>query len=373
MKIPVRITEVSRTVVATGFDCFREFPALTGLNRIRGTQWIILVDENTRHHCLPYLFRELPLPESTEIITIAAGEGSKTMENATHIWIELNRIRADRNSILVCLGGGVVTDLGGFSAALYHRGMKVIHIPTSLIAQVDAALGGKTAVNLGYLKNQTGVYYNPAYLFINPVFLQTLPESEIISGIAELVKNLLLGNPEKWKKIRNLSLTSIKSDLLTQQGWNKWAIPAIRYKTKVIKSDFKETGIRKSLNFGHTIGHALESLYLSADRKPLTHGEAVAAGLVCASWLSYKKCGLTLIDLQDITKFIRRLFRPVLFDSASVNEILGFIKSDKKSVNKESRFTLLACPGKPVINIPCTEEEIVESLNFYQSEIRKND
>lgn len=351
----------------TGEDVFDRFRKLARLSHHSHGLRVILTDENTRVHCLPLLLELLPEFENALVLAIAAGEQEKTPDRAIRIWSELNAAGAGRSGQIICLGGGMVTDLGGFVAAAYHRGLPLIHIPTSLIGQLDAAIGGKTAVNLEHMKNQVGFFHMPDFVLIYPPFLNTLPPRQLRSGIAEMVKSYLLGNPEAWKRIKRLNMEQIATEVPDVQGWRKWVLPAIQYKISIVRRDFRERNLRKALNFGHTLGHAFETMSLERDSGPLTHGEAVAAGMVCASKLSFIKTGLPAIHLAEISAFVKNGFPMINLAAEDIPEILQYLRSDKKNRNGQTAFSLLEQPGKPVINVPCTLDEITDALLYYRN------
>lgn len=349
-----------------GEDVFDRFRKLSRLNPDSCGQRVILTDENTRVHCLPLLLERMPELENAMVLVIPAGEQEKTLAGATRIWMELNAAGAGGSTQIICLGGGMVTDLGGFAAAAYHRGLPLTLIPTSLIGQLDAAIGGKTAVNLENLKNQVGFFHVPDFVLIYPPFLNTLPRGHLRSGIAEMVKSYLLGNPESWRRIKKLNVEQLLADVPDDLGWRKWVLPAIKYKVSVVRRDFHEHNLRKALNFGHTLGHAFETLSLGRTSGPLTHGEAVAAGILCESWLSALKTGLAAIHLEEISAFLKKGFPLFDLNAEDIPKILQYLRSDKKNRNGRTAFSLLEKPGKPVINVTCTPDEITDALNYYR-------
>ncbi len=359
-----RDTGISRLII--GEDALREFIAAFRYGRKSGSKLFILADESTRLYCLEPLLDAIPELGEAKLLVIAPGEESKSIETATRLFGELLSAGADRHSWLINLGGGVVTDLGGFVASLCKRGIRSVNIPTSLIGQVDAAIGGKTGLNVGTLKNQVGTFHLPEFVVIHPGFLATLPYGQLISGIAELIKNLVVADAVTWKKIQKQTPLQLKNDLTDPYGWKKWVTPSIRAKLNLVRRDFKESGIRKALNFGHTIGHALESLSFSGSGKSLTHGEAVAAGMVCAAWLAETGSGLDARYREEIVDFLTRTFPPVKFSEDEIPLILDFIGADKKNIRGEARFSLISAPGKPRINVSCTSERIVRSLQEYR-------
>jgi 3-dehydroquinate synthase/3-phosphoshikimate 1-carboxyvinyltransferase len=316
---------------------------------------VVLTDDNTSEYCLPILsgLLNIPFPH----INISQGEHSKSLENASYIWNELLKIDADRNSLLINLGGGMISDIGGFCAASFKRGISFINIPTTLLAMVDAAIGGKTAINIGPHKNQVGLFANPEEVFIDPVFLKTLHEREIISGYAEVYKYGLIYDAAFARKLVNTSPVAIKD-------WLSIIENCVRIKEDIVLQDPREKGLRKILNFGHTIGHALESYSLEHDTDPLLHGEAVAFGMVAEAWLSHQKTGLTSIELNDLENHIKLVFNPVSMPGFSNKDLFQYLVKDKKNNAGIIRFALLETIGKAVYDIPCTLDEISGALDY---------
>lgn len=313
----------------------------------------VLVDENTKEHCLPVLFENMDFFTDAEIIEIEPGEESKSIEITAQIWEMMLATGATRNSVLVNLGGGVICDLGGFIASTFKRGIDFINIPTTLLAQVDASIGGKTGINVCGVKNQVGVFAQPIFTFIDEHFLTTQDKRNFNSGIAEVIKYGLISDKRLFTKaIHETSFSSSLKDIISI---------CVNTKETIVTNDYKETGERKKLNYGHTIGHALESFF----NKTALHGEAVGAGIICESYLSYKLNGLTLEELNEIKEAINRFFVPLNFTQKNFDELIDFMKMDKKNREGEINFTLLKSIGEASINHIIDEELIKESLNFY--------
>ncbi len=316
----------------------------------------VLTDSNTFIHCLPKIeniFKKKPI-----IKKIPAGEKSKNIESVYSIWEFLIDNKADRNSLLLNLGGGVITDLGGFAASTFKRGIKYINIPTSLLAMVDAAIGGKNGINFKKYKNQIGIFNN-ADVLIFTKFLETLPQRHLRSGFAEMIKHSLLDSTKTWEKISSVNPQNIDLDYL--QILIK---ESINIKLKIIKSDPFEKGLRKALNFGHTIGHSLET-YFSSKNIDILHGEAVAIGLISELFLSNKVFTFNFMKLFEITEYLATYFPSYKINYDDYNEILNIMHQDKKNRNDEIRFSLLERIGKIHINQICSNEDIFQSLNFY--------
>lgn len=320
----------------------------------------ILVDENSLKHCYPQLVEQIEYFKDAEIIEIESGEENKSLEVCAQIWSTLSELGADRKSLFVNIGGGVIGDMGGFIASTFKRGISFINIPTTLLAQVDASVGGKTGIDLNHLKNEIGVFSNPAAVFINSGFLRTLDKRQLLSGFAEIIKHGLIADAELWKKIQGSELSD--SDTLEEL-----IEASVNIKNKVVQKDPKEAGLRKILNFGHTIGHAIETYSLDT-KKPLLHGEAIAVGMICEAWLSHKICKLSKAELKAITQFILKTYRNISIREMSYDKLAGLMGHDKKNEKGTINFSLLSAIGKCEINKAANADLIIESLNYYQQE-----
>jgi len=316
----------------------------------------ILVDENTEKYCLPIL---KPYLEKYILIRIKSGEQNKNLENAIIIWNSLQQNLANRNTVLLNLGGGTLSDLGGFCAATYKRGIDFINIPTTLLAMVDASIGGKQGVDLNSYKNLIGIFKHPEQVFIYPQFIESLPNIERRNGLAEILKHALIDEKKLFDKL-------INNSQIDYSHIEKLIEKSTKIKIKIVNKDPYEKGLRKLLNFGHTIGHALETYSLLNNTKPLKHGEAVAIGIICESYLSYKLLSLSLEELNLIVQFIK-----INFDKYNsnwnVNEFIKIMQNDKKNNNSGINFTLLKKIGKAQIDCICSTEMIEESLNYYKN------
>ncbi len=317
----------------------------------------VLLDENTKRHCLPILKKYL-----TEFITIKikSGEGNKNIDTATFIWETLHKNFADRQSVLINLGGGALSDIGGFCASTFLRGIDFINVPSTLLSMVDASIGAKQGLNLRNYKNVIGVFNHPKCIFVYPDFIKTLAESELKNGLAEIVKHALIADKKLWNKIYKIK--KFDTDNLS-----KLILSSIRIKSKITTKDPHEFGLRKVLNYGHTIAHAIETFSMNNDGNNfLKHGEAVAIGIVCESYISHKINKFPLIDLNLIVSFIKKHFKKY---HCRWDEIL-LIKNmshDKKNNSRKINFTLLNSIGDPIVNCNCTDELICESLNYYKN------
>lgn len=319
-------------------------------------KFCFLVDENTHEFCLPLLLSELPDIESPEIIEVPAGEDAKSPEVAQQIWESLSELSADRSSVIVNCGGGVVTDLGGFIAATFKRGIRFINVPTSLLAMVDASVGGKTGINLGHIKNQIGTFTQPELVYINPAFLKTLPDNEMLSGFAEMLKHGLILDRKLWDDLARL-------DSLSAENLTPFIQRAGEIKKAVVEEDPNEKGLRKILNAGHTLGHAVESWYLDA-AMDITHGEAVAIGLVLESFISWQKDILTQEDFDEFFEGIQKFYPKKQLPEVSA--LLNYLQHDKKNSGRKIHAVLLSAIGEcPSETIEITPEEIQQAIKYY--------
>lgn len=321
---------------------------------------IVLVDENSLRHCFPLIAGETESLRDAEIIEVESGEGNKNIGICTGIWEALSEMHADRQTVVVNLGGGVICDMGGFIASAYKRGIRFIHIPTTLLSQVDASVGGKVGIDLAGLKNQVGFFANPQAVFIDPVFLKTLSKREILSGFAEVIKHGLIADKEYWDVIR-------KSDLGGENNWEPIIHQSISIKNKIVMEDPSEKGIRKKLNFGHTIGHALESFSLEGNEMPLTHGEAVAIGMVCEAWLSHRYRKLSQQELEQIVDLITNWYPHRSLGDTDYHRLIELMRNDKKNNDSAIGFTLLESIGHAVYDCTCTADQIKDALRYYVS------
>ncbi len=326
------------------------------------TSFFVLTDSNTHRDCFPLLQQMIENP--LKVIEVPAGEKFKNLDTCHSIWKILTEKMADRHSLLINLGGGVVCDMGGFAASVYKRGIRFLHIPTSLMAMADAAIGGKTGVDLDELKNIIGCFSQPMGVFIDPVFLETLPPRQINNGFAEMLKHGLIAESDFFDR-----LTSIGPEEITEDHIRI----SVEIKSGIIIKDPFEKNIRKMLNFGHTIGHALESYSLKNDKDPLLHGEAVMAGMLTEVILSWKQ-GLLPDDEMD---YIIREMDPFFPDYGITDEcldgVMHYLPHDKKNREEVPYFTLLKETGKAVLNQQCDIDNIRESLEEARGILNKSD
>lgn len=317
---------------------------------------LVIVDPNTKLHCWPLL--EAVIGElDFSLIEIAAGEANKNIDTCQKIWQAMMEAKADRRSLTINLGGGVIGDMGGFCASTFKRGMDFVQMPTTLLSQVDASIGGKLGIDFLQVKNSVGVFQNPQAVFIDTRFLQTLPPEELRSGFAEIIKHSLIADLDQWEQLSKIT------DLKTVD-WPALIIPSLKIKQHIVTIDPFERGLRKALNFGHTIGHAVEGYALETD-EPLLHGEAIAVGMIAESYLSQQQLGLTKVDLDAITRFIKHVYMPKALDPATFPELLGLMANDKKNDGQAINFSLLPKPGSVEVNQTSSKAEIVESLSYF--------
>ena len=329
------------------------------LERRNYSSIFVIVDTNTNEYCLSSFLTLLATESRIEIIEIESGEGFKSIESCVEIWSILTELGADRKSLVINLGGGVITDLGGFVASTFKRGIDFINIPTTLLGMVDASVGGKNGVDLGNLKNQIGTINNPEMVLIDSRFLETLPQHEMRSGLAEMLKHGLIADKSYWKKFLDLSQVDFAD-------FDQLIYRSVEIKNDIVTQDLTENGIRKALNFGHTIGHAIESLFLEAGR-PILHGEAVAAGMILESFLSMKKGLLSPEDYTAIKATVKNVFDDLEFSETDVAGILELLVHDKKNEYGSVLFALLDGIGRITVNQTADNELIVAAFQDYKN------
>lgn len=322
------------------------------------SKFFILTDEHTGVHCLPVITDKLNETDNYDLIEISAGEESKGIDFCIGVWKMLIDFDADRKSLMINLGGGVISDMGGFAASTYKRGIDFVHVPTTLLAQVDASVGGKTGIDIDSIKNIIGTFTSPKAVFIDFNFLKTLPKRQILSGMAEMLKHGLIVDAAYWGALKQSDLSNLSDELIYR---------SVQIKNKIVIEDPTEKRIRKALNFGHTIGHAVETHSLLHDKNYLTHGEAVAIGMICEAYLSHQKTGLPEIEFSEITKVISRLYPKYFIKESSFDALFVLMQKDKKNENGHINCTLLTHIGQCSIDNICTKLELYESLRYYIS------
>jgi 3-dehydroquinate synthase len=314
----------------------------------------VLADDQTALHCYPLLSSALP---AHHLIKVASGEEHKNLQTCELVWREMTQQNLDRHSVMIVIGGGVLGDMGGFCAATYKRGIDFILVPTTLLSQVDASIGGKLGIDFLHFKNHIGVFQTPALTVLFSGFLSTLPEAEKRSGFAEVIKHALIADADMWEEIRKHPLDA--------QPWGKLIPHSVEIKRKVVTSDRFETGLRKTLNAGHTIGHAVETHLLGANRKIL-HGEAVAAGLVCEAWLAWKKNMLTTEAFESIQAYLLDVFGKVPLTQEDEEPVALLALQDKKNKGNRILCVLLEGVGNAKWDCEISPEEVKEAIAFYR-------
>lgn len=317
----------------------------------------ILTDQTTHDMCLPKLQNFLCL-KGAQSIVIKAGDTNKTLDSLAEVWTALSQGGATRHSLMINLGGGMVTDLGGFAASTFKRGVDFINIPTTLLAMVDASVGGKTGINFGGLKNEIGVFSDSKFVIINTQFLDTLDHDNICSGYAEMLKHGLISDNKHWAELVGFNLA--QPDLAQLQ---RMVAESIKVKERIVTEDPHEHGIRKALNLGHTVGHALESFAMKHGR-PVLHGYAVAYGMVCELYLSARKTDFPTDKMHQTVRFILDHYGCLPYTCDDYPELLELMRHDKKNTSGIINFTLLGGIGDIRINQTATKEEIEEALDF---------
>ena len=323
---------------------------------------IILTDSNSKKYCLDIFKSKVSKHISKSILTINIdnGEENKNITTCVSVWDSLKNLEADRHSLVINLGGGVVTDLGGFVASTYMRGITYINIPTTLLSMVDASIGGKTAVDLSGLKNLIGLITNPAMVVVDPIYLQTLPIVELKSGFSEMIKHSLISNERNWLKLQTNNINNFFA--------GECFYRSINTKNDIVINDPMEFGHRKILNFGHTIGHAVESFYLTSNlHKTKTHGECIAVGMVLESYISMKIKNLSINKCKNIKNYILSLYGKVKFNESEKLKIVELLQYDKKNKEGVIKFVLLNDIGSVSYDNIVSLDVIMESFDYYLS------
>ncbi|MFT4697524.1 MAG: 3-dehydroquinate synthase [Flavobacteriaceae bacterium] len=331
------------------------------LTSINPSKVFVIIDENTKQFCLPILNSKLNKNIRLKILEINAGEVHKNINTCVSLWNQLSDLGADRNSIILNLGGGVITDLGGFVASTFKRGLKFINIPTTLLAMVDASVGGKNGIDLGVIKNQIGVINLPEMVLVDTLFLNTLPKEQITSGYAEMLKHGLIHSEKYWNQVKVFEVAN--TDSTETLIWD-----SIQIKNEIVLKDPYEKNIRKTLNFGHTLGHAIESYCLdNKDKENLLHGEAIAIGMVLVAYISQKMISLSEKETSEISKTMTNFYTKVDFTPKDIDSIIELLKYDKKNSNGKVLFVLLSAIGSCKINQEVPNDLIFEAFEYYKN------
>ncbi|MGG7549673.1 3-dehydroquinate synthase [Chryseobacterium arthrosphaerae] len=341
------------TVLNDNFSQLNEF-----LHDKKFSKIFILVDENTHEYCLPVLLGNMETDLGFEILEIEAGEEMKNIQTANQLWEILTEMQADRKALVINLGGGVITDMGGFVASTYKRGIKFINIPTTLLSMCDASIGGKTGIDLMHYKNMVGTFAFPEQIFIYPKFLETLPFKELRSGFAEMLKHGLIADKNHWDQLIQIHKLEVETVIPHIQT-------SMNIKQDVVEKDFHESNIRKTLNFGHTIGHAVESLCLQQEN-PILHGEAVAMGMITEAHLAYLENLISEEDAKMIIENIQRYYPYLDISDFKDEDITALLLNDKKNADSKINFSLLTEVGACNYDHQCSQKNILESIRFYR-------
>ena len=331
---------------------------VSALSECEHDKLFVLTDTTTQEMCLPVLQKFYCMKEA-KVITIPASDSHKDIESLMMVWKGLQEGGASRHSCMINLGGGMVTDLGGFAASTFKRGINFINIPTTLLAMVDASVGGKTGINFGGLKNEVGVFNDSKFVILDTEFLKTLDTENICSGYAEMLKHGLISTEAMWEELVSFDLAN--PDLKQLQ---RMVGDSVKVKERIVEQDPHEKGIRKALNLGHTFGHAFESWALK--RKPILHGYAVAFGLIPELYLSVIKTGFPTEKMRQTVNFIKENYGTLNITCDDYDELIELMHHDKKNQNGIINFTMLGAIGDIRINQTATTEEIKEALDFFR-------
>ncbi|MBQ5654885.1 MAG: 3-dehydroquinate synthase [Bacteroidaceae bacterium] len=329
------------------------------IGKVEHDRLFVLTDTTTKQLCWPVV-QDYAIMKDAIMITIQPTDEAKTLETLATVWTSLQKGGATRHSLMINLGGGMVTDLGGFAASTFKRGMAYINIPTTLLSQVDASVGGKTGINFGGLKNEIGVFNCASSVILSSTFLRTLDTENMLSGYAEMLKHGLLSSKEHWAELLTFDITT--PDYATLQNL---VAKSVAIKEEIVKEDPTEKGIRKALNLGHTAGHAIESLALKEGRTIL-HGYAVAWGLLMELYLSARKCGFPAKEMHQMEAYIKEHYGKFLYDCKHYETLYNFMSHDKKNQGGNINFTLLGGIGDIRINQTASQDEIEEMLDYYR-------
>jgi 3-dehydroquinate synthase len=324
----------------------------------------VFVDRNTAELCLPQFQEMLGDFTGFDLIETDPGEENKNIDFCIGIWKTLLDFEADRKCLMINLGGGVITDMGGFVASTYKRGIDFINIPTTLLSQVDASVGGKTGIDVDNVKNMVGTFTLPQAVFIETSFLKTLPKREMLSGFAEMIKHGLIVDKDYYAELQNSDYEQIEASAIYR---------SVEIKNEVVTEDPHEKGLRKILNYGHTIGHAVETYSLINDKNPLTHGEAIAIGMICEGYLSAKNNTLSNDELNNISTYILKLYPKYHIKEESFDQLLEFMQSDKKNENGQIMFSLLSRIGACDFNCRASKTDILDSFSYLNTLTSKSE
>lgn len=331
----------------------------TFISELKPSILLFLVDENTHENCLPVVLMNLETTVLFEIIEIESGEDLKNIETAKQLWEILAEFKVDRNALIINLGGGVITDMGGFVASTFKRGVKFINIPTTLLGMCDASIGGKTGIDLGFLKNMVGTFSDAEEIFVYPEFLKTLSFTELRSGFAEMLKHGLIADVKHWEDLISISEISAESV-------KPYIKASMLIKQNVVAEDFTEQNIRKTLNFGHTFGHAFESLFLEQGN-PIPHGEGVVMGMICETYLSFLLDFISEQDCKTVIYQLQKFYPYHNIDGFNDDQILELMLNDKKNTEGKTKMSLLKSLGEANYNIEATKDQLIMCVDYYRN------
>lgn len=352
------------TIKSTSYSIYigeKSFDSLnTFLKKNSYTKYFIICDEHTFEYCLPSLLFHAPILNEAEIIELESGEDKKTLETCLQVWGALTDLGADKKSLIINLGGGVISDLGGFVASTFKRGIDCINIPTTLLSMVDAGIGGKTGVDFEGIKNHIGTISEPKGIFINPEFLETLSERQIKNGYAEIIKIALISDAKFWKELKKLKRLK---DFCSEKTIAK----AVELKNNIVKKDLHENNLRKSLNFGHSVGHALESSLLE-QKKDILHGEAIVAGIIIESEVAMNLKKITAKEFKEIKNYITSIYTPIKITEKTKLQLLQYLLHDKKNIGNRLCFALPKNIGNYELNCNVNIEDVKISIRYYKKE-----
>lgn len=332
------------------------------LSQLSFDKLFLLTDENTEKLCYPLVKDNAQIAKAEKII-IKAGDDNKNIETLSSIWKYLSENGATRHSLLINLGGGMLTDIGGFAAASFKRGIKCINIPTTLLGAVDAAVGGKTGINFNALKNEIGAFAPAETVLIDSAFFKSLDHQNFLSGYAEMIKHGLIDSDKEW-----LATMSFDTEEIDYETLKQLVVDSVGVKERIVEIDPFEKGIRKALNLGHTIGHAFESMSYELN-KPVQHGYAVAWGIICELYLSHRFCGFPKEKMYKTIYFIKDNYHGFYFDCDHYERLYEYMKHDKKNESDTVNFTFLSDVGKIEINQTASKEDIFDAIDFLRESV----
>jgi len=322
---------------------------------------VFLATEETVNKLWISKFDDFFVSNGIKKVVVPASENNKKIESVAKIWEFLSENGGDRKSLLINIGGGMLTDLAGFAASTFKRGVDFLNVPTTLLSQVDASVGGKTGINFNGLKNEVGTFKEPVAVIINTDFLKTIDRENFISGFAEMIKHGLIYNTEHLSELKDFDFGNINYELLQEIIKH-----SVNVKVYFVSNDPTEQNIRKALNFGHTAGHAFESLAME-QKRPILHGYAVAFGMIVELFLSTKKCNLTKTEIENITSWLLKVYGKFEILESDFNRLYELMTHDKKNESGRINFTLIPKIGEFEINQNCDKELIFEALRYYRS------